>query len=365
MKASQLFAVVLVLLAACREPDAPDRSQAGWSVMPNAYAEHFQVQVRGEARRVLVFGPGGRTDTIAVYALGTTTDPGTAGPPIPLHRVAVVSTTHLSFFTALGRSNAVVGAAHTDQVRDPVMMERVRNGAVAEIARADGLDREKLIALAPQAVFDYPFGRDPKKGADQGTTIAVTEYLEKHPLGRAEWIRFFGLMLGETQRADSIFNAIAHRYRTLRDMNLAINNAPTVFFGSHWDQTWFAPSGSSYMATLITDAGGRYWFADSLADENIPVSLEHVLVAATECDNFGMVMAKEGKVDPRELVGGDTRLASLDAVRSGGFVGNSLRSDLFGKALLEPDIILHDLRCIFHPRSCKGYRPTYFFPVGQ
>lgn len=119
------------------------------------------------------------------------------------------------------------------------------------------------------------------------------------------------------------------------------------------------------MATLINDAGGRYWFADSMVNGNIPVALEHVLLAATECANFGMVMAKDGKVDGRELVGGDTRLAAIDAVHKGGFVGNTSRSDLFGRALLEPDIILHDLRCIFHPRSCSGYQPTYFFPVGQ
>ena len=359
------YLVVVCCFHACSEREQPSKDAAGWSTLPNEYAEHFKIQARGAARRVIVLGPGGDQDTLGKYVLGS--DPDLRWQPVkaPLQRVAVVSTTHLPFFSALGISGTVVGAAHTEQIRDTVMRRLVAQGKVIEVGRADGLDRETLIGLAPEAIFDPPFGTVPKASAAFGNVIAVTEYLEQHPLGRAEWIRFFGLLLGRTEQADSIFNAIKHRYATVRSMNIAVPDPPTVFFGSSWNQTWYAPPANSYMERLITDAGGRYWAIDSVAKENVPVALEQLLLIAAECDHFGLMLSKEGKVDASFLVGGDPRLAKMDAVQKGGFYGNSARSDLFGQALLEPETILRDLRCIFRPNSCRQYTPTYFFPVDQ
>ncbi len=357
--------IVSALLAACDAREPLDQAEADWGALPNAYAQHFQVQIRGSDRRILVFGPGGVRDTVGCYLLKGEPLEREQHVAVPLQRVAVVSTTHLPFFTALHAPEVIVGVAHVDAIRDVVLRERSRTGSISEITRAEGLDRERLIALAPQALFDYPFGRKPGQGGVVPNSIAVTEYLEQHPLGRAEWIRFFGLLLGQEKRADSLFAAISHRYLTLRDMRSVLGDPPRVLFGSNWEKDWFAPPGNSYMATLINDAGGRYWFADSAVEGNIPMALEQVMSIADSCEHFGVVMAEEGRVDPLRMAGGDTRVAKLKALRKGGFIGNSARSDLFGKALLEPEVVLQDLRCIFHPGICSGHRPAYFFPVAQ
>jgi len=365
MRIYALLMAFVALLMGCDDREPVVHGNAGWGTLPNAYADHFQVQIRGSDRRVLVFGAGGLQDTVGWYLLKGTPNGREEAIMVPLTRVAVVSTTHLPFFTALHVPEAIVGVAHSDAIRDHSMRGRVRSGAISEITRAEGLDRERLIALAPQALFDYPFGRRPGQASVVPSTIAVTEYLEQHPLGRAEWVRFFGLLLGREEEADSLFAAIAHRYGTLRDMRTVLGTPPHVLFGSNWEKDWFAPPGNSYMAALIHDAGGRYWFADSATEGNIPMALEQVISIADSCAYFGVVMAEEGRVDPLRMAGGDPRVAKLKALREGGFIGNSARSDLFGEALLEPEVMLQDLRCIFYPRVCAGYRPTYFFPVGQ
>lgn len=360
-----VWAVLAVssLFMACSGSDAQPVLSAGWSSIPNQYARHFQIQIRGSGRRLVVFGQGGPADTVGIYVLNGAPQGREARIDTPLTRVVVVSTTHLPFFTALGLGSFVVGVAHVDQVRDPNIAERVRQGSISEILRADGVDRERLTALAPQAVFDYPFGRGGQP--PYNSTIAITEYLEEHPLGRAEWIRVIGLLTGEEVRADSLFKAVEHRYLFVRDLRAHLSEAPTVLFGSHWEQSWFAPPGNSYMATLIADAGGRYVFADSSAQGNISLSLEEMLVKASACEHLGVMLASTGRMTPLTMVGGDPRLAGLDAAKKGGFVGNSARNDLFGKALLEPEVLLQDLRCIFHPNACSGHKPVYFFPVGQ
>lgn len=364
MRPGAALAFLTSFLIGCTSTVEEGPIAAGWSGVPNAYADHFELQVNGEKRRLVVFGPEGREDTIGVYAYRSSAS-GKQDMPWPLDRVVALSTTHLPYFSALGSERVVVGAAHTDQLRDPKFLDALRTGALEEVGLPDGVDVERLIALAPQAVFDHPFGRKERASAANVRTIEVAEYLEAHPLGRAEWIRFFGMLLGMEQRADSVFAAIEHRYRVLRDMKEHLPDAPLVFFGSRWQGDWFAPPGDSYMATLIEDAGGRYILADSVAMGNITIPLERLLLLGDTVDRFGVLLAHPGQVDHKVLSGGDPRVLALNGMMSGAFVGNSDTDDLFGQALLEPDEVLRDLRCIFHPGSCGVRVPRYFRPVLQ
>lgn len=365
------YPLIAVLLVACSNADQ-DRAvrEADWYPLSNAHARCFRILVRGDERQLVVLGPGGSTDTLAVYhvrAHGDSVSSVSGETNLPLlDHVAVVSTTHLPFISALGRASAVVGAAHLTEVRDTAMRARIKQGTVQEIGTADGLDQERLIALAPQALLDYPFGRANSSNSHTGPTrIEITEYLEQDPLGRAEWIRFFGVLFGQEVKADSIYKAIELRYITVRDMAKVIPQHPKVFFGSAWQGQWFVPPGNSYIGQLISDAGGAYCYVDRKADGNITLDLETVLAQARSAQHFGVVLASAGRVGLTDLSGGDKRIEGLDAVRKGGFYLDSQRSDVFGAALLEPDQLLLDLRCIFHPWYCAGREPRYAFALGQ
>lgn len=362
MRAVLWILACVPLIAGCGSSSEEAEGMAGWSGLPNAYATRFEIQVRGDERRVVVFGPKGRVDTVGIYPYRT--EGGGSGGR-SLDRVVVLSTTHLSYFGALGAVDQVVGTAFTGQVRDPRFGEAVRRGRLQEVSRADGVDRERLLALDPQLVFDYPFGGGDRRSEGLPSTVYVTEYLEEHPLGRAEWVRFFGALLNEERRADSAFKAIEHRYTVLREMKAHLMSTPTVLFASHWNGAWFAPPGNSYMATLINDAGGRYIYSDSMVSGNINLPLERLLVIGDSIDHLGVLLAAAEPVDRVTLVGGDPRVARLKCVREGAFLGNSSTDDIFGAALLEPDEVLRDLRCIFHPGSCAGRKGRYFRAMPQ
>lgn len=352
-------ALGLLFLFSCGQGTGTPAMEAGWSSVPNAYARYFELQVRGAERRLVVFGPEGRTDTVGKYRFrGPADGQGALFPPTD--RTVVLSTTHLPYFSALDAVDRVVGTAHTAQVRDPHFSDAVRAGKTKEVARADGVDREVLMALDPQVIFDHPFGSEQRKAITTTPVVNVTEYLEQHPLGRAEWLRFFGMLLGKEDRADSLFAAITHRYEFVRGTKAHLPSLPTVLFASHWEGAWFVPPGNSYMATLIADAGARYVYADSMANGNIALPLERLLIQGDTIDHIGVLLAYPGRVDKAVLAGGDTRVMALGSVRNGAFVGNSATSDLFGQALLEPDVVLRDLRCIFHPGTCTGRTGTYF-----
>ncbi len=351
----------LMILCACQGRKADEGSEgADWEQLELHHARSFALEARGDDRRVTVFGPGGCTDTIGIHLLSS--EP-TDHLALPLQRLAVVSTTHLPFIQALGKLEAVVGATHIDRIVDAGLKDVLIRGA-QDIGTAEGVDREQLIALAPDAVLDYPFGRADAAAQQLGVPrIAITEYLEEHPLGRAEWLRFFGVLLGCEQLADSLFAGIVERYTAQVIAGPAAR--PRVFFGSVWQGQWFVPPHGSYMSTLVHNAGGAMLFGDRRGGENIAVDLETMLDECSHADHFGVILAVEGTPDALQLVGGDARLAALPAVQQGGFHGNSATSDLFGKALLEPDRVLIDLACIFHPERCNDHVPRYFAPIAQ
>jgi iron complex transport system substrate-binding protein len=361
------------LLVACTSPTDPQGSSwSQWQRVPNAYAHRFEVWKKDGQTLVLVFGHGGLQDTVGCYAIDS---PNAEAGPTPrpsvqlprLDAIALTSTTHAPFVTALGQVERIVACAHLDQIRDAQLLQRVSAGAVHEMATGDGLDRETLITLKPQALFGYPFGEG-QSGSITGLgipVIEVSEYLEEHPLGKAEWLRFFGVLFGEERRADSLFAGIKERYETVRAEPF-LEARPTVLFGSVWDGQWWVPPGNSYMARLIEDAGGRYLFADKEGQGNIAIDMETMVAKASTVDHWGMIAQVDHEPSSVDLTNGDARLEGFRAViEQQLFIGNTRVADLFGQAALEPDQILVDLRdCLWANgvQRNKGRQP-YFAPV--
>ena len=364
--------VMLVLLLFTAGCDSVGKTPGteGWKQEPMAHARFFQLWERGSDRMLLTFGPGGTADTTGVFVLSD--DPLGKGFPSgtlvfgqPLQRVALQSTTHASFITTLGCADAVVGCAHTGQLLDEALVGRVSRGEVKEIASSDGVDREQVLMLSPDALFTYPYGSN-GRSSSIGTVpeVPIAEYLEEHPLGRAEWLRAFGVLLGREALADSLFAGIAERYEKAAASVPAEEAKPLVFFGSSWKGTWSVPAGNSYMARLIGDAGGRYLFADRKALGNVDIDLETVLQEGARADCWGRILFQDGPVTAADLAGDDARILQLPVFKEQGcFYANSSYSDLFGQAVLEPDVVLKDLISIFHPQLEKGRIPEYYKPL--
>lgn len=357
----------IAVVMACDRPSGSPSSSGGWKVLPNAHATHFQLLAQGERRQVLVFGHGGITDTVGIYTFGDTSG-GTSRVRSGhfaqvLDRLALASTTHVPFIAALGRISSIIAVDQAAQVRDSSLVRRIRNGAVTDLTGGDGPDRERLLQLHPQAVLGDPFGADALRNIDV-PVVGIAEYLEEHPLGRAEWLRVFGVLLGCEARADSLFAGIAARYEAASSKAMAVANRPVVFFGSTWQGQWFVPSANSYMARTITDAGGTYAFHDRPSAGNLTVDVETALAVGSTAWYWGTVLAKEGVVHAADVAGGDQRILGTAAFRNGGaFAGNSLSADIFGEAVLRPDEVLLDLIGILHPELKGDREPVYFRPV--
>ena len=364
-----------LLLLACSGEERGNTPEAPleWVEHAPRHARSYTLLRYGTRSRVLVFGDQDRKDTLAVVELGS----GPSGSvrsasrfslAVPLRRIALLSTTHASYLSALGAADRIRSMAYLDHVRDTTVLRFAAEGSIRSLGPAENPDRELLLAQDPDVLFLSPFG-GLRSGVVPGGGIPVVpicEYLERTPLGRAEWVRFFGLLLGLESRADSLFDAIEERYESTREMVGATSERPLVFFGSAWKGVWYVPAGNSHIAALVRDAGGEQLFGDRTGSDNVTIDLETVLQQGQRAQFWGRVLAEPGTVDAQDLSGGDPRIERLPAFRSGQlFFANSARDDVFGQALLEPHEVLLDMVRILHPELAPDHAPRYFRSLGQ
>lgn len=348
-----------VALVGCGTPE-PDRVMAGeWVERKPETAQHFTVFQSEAQRRLLVFADAERRDTICDLVI--------YGRDPQSTRLAVLSTTCLPYIAAFGCVGQVAGVAHLDKVRDTATMRLRDLGRIVDIATTNGVDRESIIALAPDLILGYPFGREDGSETIVGVPfVMVAEYLEPHPLGRAEWLKFFGALLGKEREADSLYAGIAERYAQAKAGPRG-EMRPKVLFGSHWNGQWWVPPGNSYMAQLIEDAGGDYVFRERHGKENIAIDMETMIALGEQVDVWGIVTSADREIGYPDFHHGDGRVDHIKAYGAHKlFFANSAVSDLFGAALVEPDVVLDDLvHCLRAEPSqySSDGKSRYFAPL--
>ena len=271
--------------------------------------------------------------------------------PREIVRLASLSTTHVPFIEMLDCLDILKGVGFADRLPQGDAKNRFSNGEILNLTSGNELEPEVVFSIQPDLLFVYPFGgKSYDKFLSKGIgCVQVSEYLERHPLGRAEWIRLFGCLLGRQAAADSVFAQIEKEYCTLRDsISRGIQQRPVVFAGSMDGDRWAVPPANSYMATLIYDAGGKYLFSDSISGGNLVLPFESFFEAASKADCWGKIIYEPQASNADVITQGDDRLRSLPSFKNHKvFACNALLTDYHGKALLEPHLLLQDLNLIF------------------
>ena len=327
---------LLVMLASCAthtRPAAPGGME---------YAQWFDLQ----GDKAIVTSPyGGAPDTIKV--------------DVPLRSIVCMSSSYIGFLDALGCDSVATAVSGLAYVSDP----EVRAHAV-DVGYDAALDYETILKLRPDLVLTYAVSAaEPpylQKLRDLGIRTAVIhEHLESHPLARAEYIKFFGLLTGRAALADSLFTDIRDRYLSL----VKETEAPKkVLVNIPYADQWYIPGGDNYMTRLIQDAGGAVLGAVPGRFESSVISVEKAFELPQEADcwlNPGWCATKAQLLSVHPLF--------ADFPVLGKSVWNNTKQSTpgGGNAFWEtgparPDVILQDLRAIFDGTEVPGY---YYFQL--
>ena len=150
------------------------------------------------------------------------------------------------------------------------------------------MDYEKLLMTNPDLLiksnYSDDFDFDEKLRNTEITTLLFSDWKETNPLGRAEWIKVLGLFVQKEARADSIFKEIEKNYIALRDSVKFITSKKSVLLGAPYKDVWYMPSGDSYKAKLLSDAGVNYKWKDEKGSGSLALSLESVIKEQAESD---------------------------------------------------------------------------------
>ncbi len=286
--------------------------------------------------------------------------------PVPIDNIICTSTTHIPMLDYLEETDKLIGFPTLDYVSSEKMRERIDQGLVKELGMDKGMNLELIASLHASLVMGYSmtgdFGQF-KKIAELGTPVVLNaEYLEKHPLGRAEWIKFVALFFKKEAQADSVFNAIEKDYLQTHELVSSVENKPSVMSGIVYGDAWFLPGGQNYAARLLKDAGCHYLWENDSTHGYLQLSFESVYNKAIDADLWIGVGSYPSR---KELKDADNRYAKFKPFiqnqvysydgRQGAKGGN----EFLELGYLRPDIILKDLVKIAHPDLLPDY--TLYF----
>lgn len=364
MSREWLLFTLIVLLPGCEGKKDPQQIEGGTPLTSTEvkYATGFEVSALGTSRILQVRYPFQGATSGYYYLLVPRGEkppphhPGTKVIYTPVESIVCTSTTHIPLLDYLGETEKLVGFPTTDYISSEKMRRRIDDGKVLDLGVDKGLNMERLAVLTPDLVMGYSMSADYgqfKKIEDLGIPVVINgEYLEQHPLGRAEWIKFMGLFFNREKEANDVFNAIERDYRAAVK---SVENAPvrpTVLSGIVYGDAWFLPAGENYAARLFSDAGCRYLWADTKGSGFLELSFESVYEKAHAADLWigtgtYETMAAISAADERYtrfLPFRQKKVYHYDA-RKGPKGGN----EFLELGYLRPDLILKDLIKIAHP----------------
>jgi len=287
--------------------------------------------------------------------------------PIPIQSIVCTSTTHIPLLDYLNETDKLIGFPTTDYISSEKTRERIDVGKVKELGIEKGMNIEELVLLKPSLVMGYAMTGDLgqlKKIKELGIPVVINaEYLEKHPLGRAEWIKFMALFFNKEKEADSVFQFIENEYLTTQAEASATSLKPTVMSGIVYGGTWFMPGGQNYAAKLLNDAGCNYLWRETESNGFLEINFESVFAKAKDADLWIGVGSYKSL---EEIEGSEKRYSLFKSFKEKNVYTYNVRqgakggSEFLELGYLRPDFILKDLVKISHPELLPEYQ-LYFY----
>lgn len=274
----------------------------------------------------------------------------------PVKKAALFSTTYHPMFDILEARDRVSAVDDSRYSSSAWIHKGVAEGQIIETGPMPGADLEKLMAAGIDALFIPRYALTPaaeKMLLDAGIRcFFFQEWLETSPLARAAWIEVAGRILGEGPKSLMLQSEIEKRYRTRRTTITAEiqsgEKAPLVLTGLPWQGQWAIPEGGSYMARLIRDAGGRTLFDDSIKSGSRLLDPESVIIRSTGAKIW--LINSSGSWSCSQVSHLNPLFSRIEALHQLNLFNNNRRTtrqggnDFYESGLLNPDIILNDLR---------------------
>ncbi|MBP5749654.1 MAG: ABC transporter substrate-binding protein [Firmicutes bacterium] len=358
--------ILALLFAGCSAP-AGENGAADASVLPGtdialersmdlAYADQFSVDYYEGGYKLLTVKQG---DRFLLVPEGKEAPEGLAADikvlQAPVGNIYMAASSCMALFDAMDSLDRILfSATRADGWYVENAKKAMEDGRILFAGKYSEPDYEGLIegdcelALENTMLLHSPKVKDMIEQLGIPVLIEYSSY-ESHPLGRTEWIRFFGALLDREEAADAYFEKQAQQVRELEGS--AVNGKKVGFFYIGTAGRVVVYSGASYIAKMVELAGGEYLFADVTDEDSgrssVNITLEDFYAKASDAD----YLIYNATIDEPiytldQLLAKSDVLADVKAVREGNVwcTGKYMyqATDIIGDLILDIHRVLTD-----------------------
>ncbi|MCA0931509.1 ABC transporter substrate-binding protein [Lutimonas saemankumensis] len=285
---------------------------------------------------------------------------------VPVEKIIATSTTHIPMIEILGEAESLMGFPGTSYISSEKTVSRLEKGLVKELGNEQDFNTEVLLSLQPDVLIAFSMGKSNKLYRNiekNGIPVIFNgDWLEDSPLGRAEWIKFFGALYDKEKEADSIFNTIEKDYLQAIEIAKGAQKSPTVISGVLFKDKWNLPAGESFTAKLFQDANTDYLWKESEGQGSLVLSFESVFNKGRDADYW---IGSGYYTNMEELVSANSHYRKFNAFETGNIYSFSKRRgpgggvEYFEFGPLRPHIVLKDLIKVVHPELLPDHTPYF------
>ena len=291
---------------------------------------------------------------------------------VPINRLVATSTTHIAFLEELNATEILVGFSEPKYISSPKVQERIKQGKIIDVGQSQQMNVERVIDLNPNLILSFgveSIDNSLKRFNERGIpSVFIGEWNEQNPLGRAEWIKVFGALVGKKEEANLLFLETEKKHITAKNLLNNITNRPTILAGAIYQDAWYLPGGNSYLANLLEDAKTNYLWKEDTNSGSLALSVEAVLEQGQDADFW----FAPGQHTSYSILNQEHALYSrFKAAEAKNIFTYSLTKGSTGGILFfesgacHPDLVLKDIIHHLYPELIKSYKPTYFLPLND
>lgn len=287
----------------------------------------------------------------------------------PLESNLVFTAPHCQLLTELGCQNAITGVCDKDYINIPDIKSRAQADAkvahpIMDCGSSMQPDIERIIALHPEALLISPFENNGGYGKLDKLRIPIIEtadYMETSPLGRAEWIKLYGLLLSSS-KADSLFSAIEKEYLQLKAEAAKLPLGLSILTERKTGNVWYVPGGKSTMGILLRDAHAKYIFADDQHSGSLSMSPEQIIAKGNQIDAWTLKYFGGNALTKNDLLAEYQGYQALKAFQSGNiYETDTSREPYFELTSFHPEILLREFIILSHPEAGDKFGKLRFY----
>ena len=298
----------------------------------------------------------------------------------PLESNVVFTAPHCQLMYELGCKNAITGVCDKDYINIPDIKERVElsddknsatksDNAIIDCGSSMQPDIERIIALKPEGLFISPFENSGGYGKLDKLNIPIIEtadYMETSPLGRAEWMKFYGMLFeseesnsnvaGVTceQKADSLFSAVEKEYLSLKAKAAKLPKGLSILTERKMGSVWYVPGGKSTMGILLKDANAKYIFADDTHSGSLSLGPERILSKGTQVDVWAFKYFGGKALSKNDLLAEYEGYKALKAFNQNCiYQVDTITQPYFELTSFHPEILLREFIILAHPKATQ------------